>query len=69
MEPLKHIFLGIIIDNNKKRIDFNVESSISDREEILHYMYEFIESLETGSELKFDGKTRMVSSNTKKYEV
>lgn len=69
MEPLKHIFLGIIIDNDRKRIDFNVESTISDREEILHYMYEFIESLENGSELKFDGKTRMVSSNPKKYEI
>lgn len=61
MEPLKHIFLGIIIDNNRKRVDFDIEASIKDREEILYYVNEFIKVMMEEEELNFDGKTRMVS--------
>lgn len=32
-------------------------------------MYEFIESIENESEMIFDGKTRMVKSKSKKYEI
>jgi hypothetical protein len=64
MEPLKHIFLGIIIDNNHKRVDFDIESTIKDRDEIVYYVNEFLKVLMEEKELKFDGKTRMVSSSS-----
>lgn len=62
MEPLKHIFLGIIIDNTHHRVDFDIEASINDRDEIIYYVNEFLKVLNEEKELKFDGKTRMVSS-------
>lgn len=64
MEPLKHIFLGVIIDNNRKRVDFDIEATIKDPDEIIYYVNEFLKIMMEEKELKFDGKTRMVSSSS-----